>query len=83
MVCVISKTTNITAKILAKVNLEMGELRTMGLQNRVTIDYLLIKHILGCQQFSDTCCFNVSDFSHASDDQINHLHKEKELSSDL
>lgn len=46
--CLISKTTNIRAKVSAEINQEMGELRTTVRQNRATIDYLLLKHHLGC-----------------------------------
>lgn len=54
----------------------MGELRTAVLQNRATIDYLLLKNQLGCKQFSDLCYFNISDFSHTIDNHINKLQKE-------
>lgn len=39
----ISKTTNITPKIIAEINQEMYGKRTTVLQNRPTIDYLLLK----------------------------------------
>lgn len=50
---------------------------TIVLQNRATIDYLLLlKHNLSCQQFTDTCCFNVSDFPYTIGGEINDLHRE-------
>lgn len=59
-----SKTINIEAKILAEVNQEMGVLRTKVLQTKATVNYLGLKHDLGCQPFSALCCFKVSEFPH-------------------
>lgn len=61
---------------MAYVNREMGGLRTAVLQNRATIDYLLLNHNLGYQWFPGMCCFNVSDSSHTVDGQIGDLYKE-------
>lgn len=73
---VISKTTSITAKILAEMNQEMGDLSATVLQNSATIHCPLLRHNLGCQQFPGMYCFDVSDFSHTVDDQISNLNKE-------
>lgn len=54
----------------------MGELKTTYLQNRTTIDYLLLKYNLGCQQLLGMCCFNVSYFSIIIDGQVKDLYKE-------
>lgn len=73
----ISNTTNITVKILSEINQEMDtESRRTALCNKATVDYLLLKHNLGCQQFSGLCCMNVSDFSHAINGQIDNPHKD-------
>lgn len=53
MACLISKTTNTTAKLLAQIKQEIGELKITVLQNRATTDYLLLKHNLDCQKFPD------------------------------
>lgn len=76
MVCKFSKTTNIIAKMLAEINPEMVELEAMVLQNGATTDNLLLKHNFGCQQFPDTCCFNVLNFSCITEGQIHDLCKE-------
>lgn len=55
MACIISKTINITAKILAEISLEMDKLRITVLWYRGTIDYLLLKYNLGCQQLPGIC----------------------------
>lgn len=54
----------------------MGKLRAMVLQNKATIDYLLVKHNFDCQQFLVLCCFHVSEFPHTTKGQIRDLHKE-------
>lgn len=55
MACIISKTINITAKILAEISLEMDKLKITVLWYRGTIDYLLLKYNLGCQQLPGIC----------------------------
>lgn len=72
-----SKTINMTAKILAKANQEMDELRTKLLQTKATVNYSRLKHNLGCLSFPGLCCFNVSEFLHIMDVQIANQHKEK------
>lgn len=54
----------------------MDKLRVMVLQNKATIDYLLIKHNFDCQQFPIMCCFHVSDFPHTTKGKIHDLRKE-------
>lgn len=89
MACVISKTTNVTSKILAKMNREMGDLRTAVLQTGATINSLLLKRNLGYQPFPGSRqipCLSVSDSSHTIDGQIGDLHQEihrQNLSSDF
>ena len=63
LACAYSKTTNLTASILSELNQELGEVQVAVLQNRVTIDYLLLKEHMGCEQFPGMGCFNLSDFS--------------------
>lgn len=43
--------------------------------NIATIDYLLVKHNLGCQQLTRMCCLNIFDFMHTIDNQTDNLHK--------
>lgn len=67
MSCMVSKATNITAKIL---NISRNRPRDGW------PDYLLVKHHLGCQQFPGMGGFNMSDFSPMINSQANDLHKE-------
>ena len=45
-----------------ELNQELGEMQVAVLQNRATIDYLLLKQHMGCKQFPGMCSFNLSDF---------------------
>lgn len=38
----------------------MGELRLAVLQNRATIDYLLLKYNIGCLKFIEMCAVSIS-----------------------
>ena len=67
---------------LAAINKGLGEVRQATLENRATIDYLLLLHHLGCQKFPGMCCFNITDNSKKvtnliSDiqEQLTHIHQ--------
>lgn len=76
LVCSFSKTANLTAQVLAEINQEMKELCTSILQNRATIDFLLLKHHLGCQPFPGMCYFNITDYSNVIQQQIDEIRQE-------
>jgi len=42
----------------------MTNIREATLKNPVMIDYLLLRHNYGCEDFKGTCCFNLCDNSH-------------------
>lgn len=44
------------------------------LQNHATIDYLLLKEHIGCEQFPGMCSFNLSDFSQTIQNQLDDIH---------
>ena len=74
LACAYSKTTNLTGSILLELNQELGEVQVAALQNRATIDYLLLKEHMGCEQFPGMCCFNLSDFSQTIQIQLDNIH---------
>ena len=74
LACAYSKTTNLTASVLSELNQELGEVRAAVLQNRATIEYLLLKEHVGCEQFPRMCCFNLSDFSQTTQNQLDDIH---------
>jgi len=43
---------------------QFREIQHAALQNRAAVDYLLLRHNRGCQEFEEMCCFNLSDTSH-------------------
>ncbi|XP_073083779.1 uncharacterized protein [Manis javanica] len=74
MACAYSKTTNLTDSVLSELNQELGEVRVAVLQDCATIDYLLLKEHMGCEQFPGMCCFNLSDFSQTIHNRIDNIH---------
>ena len=43
------------------------------LQNRAAVDCLLLKEHVGCEQFPGMCCFNLSDFSQTTQNQLDDI----------
>ena len=43
----------------SELNQELGEVQVAALQNRATMDYLVLKEHVRCEQFPGMCCFNV------------------------
>ncbi|XP_073506737.1 uncharacterized protein [Phyllobates terribilis] len=69
--CLVARSINITSRALENILLDIQSYRKAILQNRATIDYLLI-HNHGCQEF-DEMCFNLSDHSQDLQSQIDQL----------
>ena len=42
---------------------ELGQVRETVLENRAAIDYLLLRHNHGCEEFKGLCYFNLTDSS--------------------
>ena len=74
LACTYSKTTNLTACLLCELIQELGEVRVVALQNRATVDHLLLKEHKGCEQFPGMCCFNLFDLSHTIQSQLDNIH---------
>ncbi|XP_057342904.1 sorting nexin-29 isoform X7 [Manis pentadactyla] len=74
LACAYSKTTNLTASILSELNQELGEVRVAVLQNRTTIESLLLKEHMRCEQFPGMCCFNLSDSSQTIQNQLDNIY---------
>ena len=52
-------------------------------QNCATIDYLLLKEHMGCEQFPGMFCFNLSDFSQTIQIQLDNIHHIKDKFSQM
>lgn len=63
LACFMVRQINLTSGILQDILLDMQSYKKAILQNRATIDYLLLQHGIGCSAFAGMCCFNLSDHS--------------------
>lgn len=61
--CWLSKQANRTSRALSELLKDEEPTRHVPLQNRATIDFLLLVHGRGYQDFKGLCCFNLSDHS--------------------
>ncbi|XP_078506306.1 uncharacterized protein LOC144764037 [Lissotriton helveticus] len=73
LACLIVKNLNHTSAALAELLLDVQGTRKAVLQNRADVDYLLLKHNHGCEDFDGLCCFNLSDHSTSIHVHINAL----------
>ncbi|XP_027487048.1 syncytin-A-like isoform X1 [Corapipo altera] len=63
LACWAGKQLNITSDIIGQLTLDVDSVRHAVLQNRAAIDFLLLAHGHGCEEFEGMCCFNLSDHS--------------------
>lgn len=75
LACLVVKDINNTSVALTELLLDVQGVRKAALQNRAAIDYLLLKHNRGCNDFDGMCCFNLSDHSVSIHSHIDILHK--------
>ncbi|KAF6323388.1 hypothetical protein mRhiFer1_008366 [Rhinolophus ferrumequinum] len=67
--CSMAKALNATSQAIHAMGQELGQVREAVLENRAAIDYLLLKHNQGCENFNGLYCFNLSDNSHLIEDK--------------
>ncbi|XP_069465747.1 syncytin-A-like [Ambystoma mexicanum] len=73
LACLVVKGLNHTSQALEELLLDSKVIRKATLQNRAAIDYLLLKHNLGCNAVEGMCCFNLSDHSRSIESHIRGL----------
>lgn len=73
LACALVKGLNSTSQALDALNRELKQVREATLENRAAIDYLLLRHNHGCEEFKGLCCFNLSDQSQLIEDDIRRL----------
>lgn len=61
--CCLAQQTNATSLALAGLLSDVGSVRHATLQNRAAIDFLLLAHGHGCEDFDGMCSINLSDHS--------------------
>lgn len=71
--CWYGKQTDQTARILSDLASDIQPIRHTTLQNRAAIDFLLLAHGHGCQDFDGMCCMNLSDHSESIHKSIQKL----------
>ncbi|KAL9869560.1 syncytin-A-like [Geothlypis trichas] len=77
--CWLSKQANATSAALSDLLKDEETTRQASLQNRAAIDFLLLAHGHGCEDFEGMCCFNLSSRSesiHANIQKLNDLVKD-------
>ncbi|XP_059729035.1 uncharacterized protein LOC132341473 [Haemorhous mexicanus] len=78
--CWLSKQANATSAALSDLLKEEETTRHASLQNRAAIDFLLLAHGRGCEDFKGMCCFNLSS---RSESILANIQKLKDLVKDL
>ncbi|XP_032932166.1 uncharacterized protein LOC117005046 [Catharus ustulatus] len=73
--CWLSKQANATSAALSDLLKDEETTRHASLQNRAAIDFLLLAHGHGCQDFEGMCCFNLSSRSTSIHANIQKLHE--------
>ncbi|KFZ59345.1 hypothetical protein N338_02989, partial [Podiceps cristatus] len=76
--CWLAKQTNATSAALSSLLIDVDSVRQVRhatLQNRAAIDFLLVAHRHGREDFDGLCCINLSDHSESIHKKINELHK--------
>lgn len=56
--CILAKSVNLTSSLIASLT---EDIRAAVIQNRVAIDYLLLRAGQGCESFQGLCCFNLTN----------------------
>ncbi|KAG8147221.1 hypothetical protein E2320_022721 [Naja naja] len=74
LACALAKSINVTSSAIAALADEMGEIRKSVLQNRVAIDYVLLRMGHGCKEFDGMCCFDISDKAHFIESKLKVLY---------
>ena len=68
--CWLSKQNNATSIALSGLLTDVDSIRHATLQNRAAIDFLLLAHGHGCDDFEGMCCMNLSDHSRSIHTQL-------------
>ncbi|RMC19997.1 hypothetical protein DUI87_00843 [Hirundo rustica rustica] len=71
--CWLSKHARATSLALSDMLMDVDSVRRASLQNRAAIDYLLLTHGHGCEEFEGMCCMNLSDHSKSIHENIKQL----------
>ncbi|XP_068255379.1 uncharacterized protein [Nyctibius grandis] len=73
LACWVAKRADQTSRILGTLANDVDSIRHATLQNRAAIDFLLLVHGHGCQEFDGMCCMDLNDHSRSIHKQIKEL----------
>lgn len=71
--CCVVKQANMTSRILGEIADDSAQTQHAVLQNRMSIDFLLLAHGHGCEEFDSLCCMDLEDQSKSIHGQIKRL----------
>lgn len=63
LICAMIKALNATSQAISVIGQELGQVKEAVLEYGTTIDYLLLRHSDGCEEFKGFYCFNLTDNS--------------------
>ncbi|NXY72932.1 ERB1 protein, partial [Glareola pratincola] len=75
LACWAEKQAHVTTGVIESLLEDQNSLRHAILQNRVTIDFLLLAQGHGCEDFEGMCCMNLSDHGKSIHKQLQWLKK--------
>ena len=73
LACWAGKQMNKTSEILYDLASDLDSVRHATLQNRAAIDFFLLAHGHGCEEFAGMCCMNLSDHSQSIHKKLQEL----------
>lgn len=73
LACLVVKNINETSQAMHELLIDLGDVRKAVIQNRATLDFILIKMNYGCESFEGMCCFNLSDHSSSVEEHLKNL----------
>lgn len=71
--CWVVKQANLTSRVLSDLAESMSSVQHAVLQNRMAIDFLLLAHGHGCEDFDGMCCTDLEDKSRSIHEEIKQL----------
>ncbi|XP_014814700.1 PREDICTED: uncharacterized protein LOC106898123 [Calidris pugnax] len=73
LACWVVKQSNATSRVLSELSEDLSMVQHAVLQNRAAIDFLLLAHGHGCEDFDGMCCMDLSDHSRSIHKEIQDL----------
>ena len=75
LACAMVKSLSATSEAISAISQELGQFKEAVLENRTAIDYLLLRHNHGCEEFKGLCCFNMTDNSQLIEHKVKQVNE--------